>query len=287
VRKRRDGNLKIDGPLKDQLEADGAVKGVAGDRQFVTALARGLEILRAFEPGDGPLGNQELAERTGLPKATISRLTYTLSALGYITYLERLGKYQLATPVLALGYASLAGMEIRLSARTQMQELADRESVSVALGGRDRMSMLYLQTCHPESLATLRLEIGARVPLETTSIGLAFLCALPDGERGYLVERIRERSGNDWPEVHDGIEQAREDIASKGFCTSFGQWRSDVNAVGVPLVPRDGAPVMAFNCGGPAFMLDKERMEQEVGPRLVDLVRRITSTRGESRWAAG
>ncbi len=282
MRKRRDGNQKLDGALKDQLQADGVIQGVAGDRQFVTALARGLEILRAFEPGDGPLGNQELAERTGLPKATISRLTYTLSALGYIAYLERLGKYQLGTPVLALGYASLAGMEIRHTARAAMQELADRESVSVALGGRDRMSMRYLQTCHPESLATLRLEIGARVPLESTSIGLAFLCALPEGERGYLLERIEERSGKDWPEIKEGIARAEEDIANKGFCTSFGQWRSDVHAVGVPLVPRDGAPVMAFNCGGPAFMLDKDRMEQEVGPRLVDLVRRVSLNRGDA-----
>ncbi|WP_246116898.1 IclR family transcriptional regulator [Denitrobaculum tricleocarpae] len=281
MRKRRDGNPKLDGSLKDQLQTDGVIKGVAGDRQFVTALARGLEILRAFEPGDGPLGNQELAERTGLPKATISRLTYTLSALGYITYLERLGKYQLGTPVLALGYASLAGMEIRQTARAAMQELADKESVSVALGGRDRMSMRYLQTCHPESLATLRLEIGARVPIESTSIGLAFLCALPEGERGYLLERIEERSGEEWPEIRDGIAQAEEDIAKKGFCTSFGKWRSDVHAVGVPLVPRDGAPVMAFNCGGPAFMLDQDRMEQEVGPRLVDLVRRLATNRGD------
>lgn len=286
MRKRRDGNPKIDGPLKDQLQADGVIQGVAGDRQFVTALARGLEILRAFEPGDGPLGNQELAERTGLPKATISRLTYTLSALGYISYLERLGKYQLGTPVLALGYASLAGMEIRQTARAAMQELADKESVSVALGGRDRMSMRYLQTCHPESLATLRLEIGARVPLESTSIGLAFLCALPEGERGYLLDRIEERSGKDWPEIKEGIAQAEEDIARKGFCTSFGQWRSDVHAVGVPLVPRDGSPVMAFNCGGPAFMLDKDRMEQEIGPRLVDLVRRLPSSRGDNSLQA-
>ena len=281
MRKRRDGNPKLEGALKDQLLADGAIKGVAGDRQFVTALARGLEILRAFEPGDGPLGNQELAERTGLPKATISRLTYTLSALGYITYLERLGKYQLGTPVLALGYASLAGMEIRQTARPAMQELAERESVSVALAGRDRMSMRYLQTCHPESLATLRLEIGARVPIESTSIGLAFLSALPQGERGYLMERIEERSGSDWPEISDGIAQAEEDISKKGFCTSFGKWRSDVHAVGVPLVPRDGAAVMAFNCGGPAFMLDKDRMEQDVGPRLVDLVRRVAANRGD------
>ena len=51
------------------------------DRKFVVALARGLEVLRAFTPSEGLLGNQEIAARTGLPKATVSRLTYTLTML--------------------------------------------------------------------------------------------------------------------------------------------------------------------------------------------------------------
>ena len=67
------------------------------DRQFVTALARGLEVLRAFGPGSGPLGNQEIAEFAGLPKPTVSRLTHTLTKLGYLNYLPRLGKYELGT----------------------------------------------------------------------------------------------------------------------------------------------------------------------------------------------
>ncbi|HYM36238.1 MAG TPA: helix-turn-helix domain-containing protein, partial [Steroidobacteraceae bacterium] len=48
-----------------------------GDRQFVAALARGLAILRCFRLGDRYLGNQEIAKRAGLPKPTVSRLTYT------------------------------------------------------------------------------------------------------------------------------------------------------------------------------------------------------------------
>src|SRR6266571_2034005 len=48
----------------------------AHDRKFVVALARGLDVLRAFTPNEGLLGNQEIVTRTGLPKATVSRLTY-------------------------------------------------------------------------------------------------------------------------------------------------------------------------------------------------------------------
>ena len=35
------------------------------DRHFVTALARGLEILRCFRPGEASLTNSEMAKRTG------------------------------------------------------------------------------------------------------------------------------------------------------------------------------------------------------------------------------
>jgi hypothetical protein len=66
------------------------------DRKFVVALARGLEVLRAFRADDGFLGNLEIAERTGLPKPTVTRLTYTLCELGYLAQVPRLGKYRLA-----------------------------------------------------------------------------------------------------------------------------------------------------------------------------------------------
>ena len=80
-------------------------KKVATDRSFVVALSRGLDVLRAFQPNDGLLGNQEIAARTKLPKPTISRLTYTLTKLGYLTPVPRFEKYQLAPAALALGYS--------------------------------------------------------------------------------------------------------------------------------------------------------------------------------------
>ncbi|WP_434624158.1 IclR family transcriptional regulator [Azospirillum sp. B2RO_4] len=115
------------------------------DPRFVTALARGLELLRAFRRNESMLGNLELAQRTGLPKPTVSRLTYTLSKLGYLAYDQNTGKYRLGTSVLAP--RRLSGMGIRQVARPLMQELADQTGLAVALGGRDRLSMIYLECC--------------------------------------------------------------------------------------------------------------------------------------------
>ncbi|HRN98968.1 MAG TPA: helix-turn-helix domain-containing protein, partial [Flavobacterium sp.] len=75
-------------------------------------------------PADTALGNQELAERSGLPNSTVSRLTYTLSKLGYLVYLEETGKYRMGVPVLGLGYACLSGLKVREVAQPYLDALA-------------------------------------------------------------------------------------------------------------------------------------------------------------------
>lgn len=255
-------------------------RGTMKDRQFVTALARGLEVLRAFVPNEGPLGNGEISGRTGLPKATVARLTHTLTRLGYLTFLERLEKYQLGTAVLSLGYATLANLGIRLIARPFMQELADYARASVSMGSRDRLNMVYIEHCRPDAPITLRLDLGSRIPVATTAMGRALIAALPEEERRYLLEHIAAADPKNWPRVRAGIEQAVADYASRGFTVSVGDWQPDVHAVGTAFQPPDGSPVLALNCGGPAFLYDRKRLISDLGPRLVNLVRNIEAVSG-------
>jgi DNA-binding IclR family transcriptional regulator len=245
------------------------------DRQFVNALARGLEILRCFRPGEQFLTNAELSNRTGIPKPTISRLTYTLTKLGYLTHVESLGKYQLGAGVLALGYRMLSGIDIRKLARPLMQELAEYAQASVSLGTRDRLNMVYVESCRSSANVTLKLDVGSLIPLATTAMGKALLCVLPQSERDYLMDHIRLGDEDNWPTIKAGIEQGFRHYQERGFCISAGAWQTDVHAVGVALPGLDGAQPMAFNCGGPAFLLPRARLEEDFGPRLVQLVKKI------------
>ena len=149
------------------------------DRKFVTSLARGLEVLRAFTPSEGTLGNRDIAQRTGLPKPTVSRLTYTLTKLGYLTHIERIGKYQLAAGALAIGYSTLSNMRIRQIARPYMEELARFANASVALGTRDRLNVIYVEYCRGPSSVLQRVDLGSRLPLATTAMGRAIIGVLP------------------------------------------------------------------------------------------------------------
>lgn len=245
------------------------------DRQFITAIARGLEVLRAFQPGDGFLGNLEIAERTKLPKPTIARITHTLTTLGYLEYNRRLEKYTLGTPVLSLGYACLSNFGLRRIARPHMQELADFANASVALGNRDRLNLSYLELAHGSSTVSLRLEVGARIPIYRSAMGMAYLHALPESEREFLVAAIRKHDEKEFPKFKKRMSQAFNELEKTGFCVSLGTFERTVNGVGAALTTRDNGSVYAFNCSGPSFHMTEEFIRESVGPRLVAMVRNI------------
>lgn len=244
------------------------------DRQFVTALARGLELLRCFTPRESLLGNQELAKKTGLPKPTVSRLTHTLTRLGYLRHLPHSGKYQLEVGVMSFGYAMLSNLSIRALARPLMEEMAGYAKAAVAMAARDRLSMVYLDVVHGEANLTMRRQVGSHLSLHRSAIGWACLAAMPEDEREFILGHIRKRHPEDWPEVRKGLERAFRDYADYGFCLSLGEWQRDVNAVGVAL-HHESHGLLAFNCGGPSFHLKREKLEDDIGPRLLHMVHNI------------
>lgn len=251
------------------------------DRQFVTALARGLEILRCFEPKERHLGITEMARRTGIPKPTVSRLAGTLAKLGYLDFSQELGKYRLGSGVLSLGYSMLSNLDVRQVAKPAMQELAEYSQASVSIGVRDRLSMVYVETIRSSSPIILQRGIGSRMPVATTAMGRAYLAGLADAERNFLLDQIRLRNEHEWPRIKAGIEQALRDYADHGYCISMSDWDKGTCGVGVPFCGPDGG-MMAFNCGGPAFMLTRDRLESDIGPRLVSLVKRVSGSMGRT-----
>ena len=261
-------------PLEDG--EDSATK----DRNFVTALSRGLELLRAFGAGEEYLGNAELSSRTGIPRPTVSRLTYTLKELGYLQHNQRLEKYRLGAGVLALGYRYLASKGIRDIARPLMQHLADATDCAVALGTADRHSMTYVEVCQGSGPLVMRLETGARIPMATTAIGRAWLCGIPTERRMQLMNEMRLRAPDNWPAIEQSINKSLDEYATYGFCLSEGDWEREVSAVAIPLILEGGAEVMAINCGGSSLRLSHRVLMENLGPRLKDLIEQIKKSLG-------
>lgn len=246
----------------------------------VSALERGIAVLRCFDETRRFLGPTDLAKLTGIPRPTVTRLASTLVTLGLLKMDPQSERFMLGAGVVTLARAFLAGLDIRAVARPHMQALAEQFGGSVYLAVRDGMEMVLIEACRSRSsmLAT-RLDVGSRVPMANAALGRAYLAAMPAGERAQLIEALRLARGSDWAALAPGLQRALDDATSLGYCLSAGEFHREINSVSVPLVGPDGE-VMALNCGGAAYAFTEERLRLELAPRLIAIALKIADEIG-------
>lgn len=261
--------------MVDDLEL--AANDPEKDRNFITALARGLDILRAYRHGETELTNTDFAERTGLPKPTVSRLTYTLCQLDYLTVDRQSGGYRLGAGVLQLGFGVLAGMEMTRRAQAVMRDLQSGPNTytTSALAERHRVRAVYVAVHASEEDISLQLHVGSRLPLFQSAIGRAMLVAMPPEEHDRILALANVDDPDGDAERRGHLDTALGQFRAQGFVTGYGQWRPDVNGIAVPVTSLDGRRVWGLNVGGPSFHVTSEELEEVYAPRLIDAARAL------------
>lgn len=252
-------------------------------RDFVASLAKGLELLEAFEHGE-LLGNQELVARTGLPKATVSRLAGTLTELGYLRLDERTRKYMIGARLLGMGASVQHHLGVQRAARPYMEALSAEMDISVILGVGDRTSLIFLDLVRPARYLLDRTSTGGSLmPIESTSIGLAYLVKSPVNERMRILDSLRQHyCAARWKEVRHTIETAHADYDKFGFVVSQHADPQSVSGVGVPMT-LGSRGLYAFSCAGSSGDLPRNRLVNILGPRLVEMVEKVRSALLRSR----
>ena len=235
----------------------------AKDRNFVTALARGLDVLRVYRPGEVALSNNDIAERTGLPKPTISRLTHTLCKLDYLVVDPSSGNYRLGAGVLRLGFGVLSSLP--------------NSYVTVAMGERHRTEVVYVAVHRSREDVSLSMHVGSRLPLFESAMGRAILVAMPEAKRDALFDEIRTGDPDLFQRRHAGFKAAQEEYERLGYCTGYGDWRRDVNGIAVPVRSLDDGRVFAVNVGGPSFHVKKKHLETQYAERLIEVSEMLSS----------
>lgn len=249
------------------------------DRNFVTALARGLEILRCFRRGDLTLTNSDFSERTGLPKATISRLTHTLCELDYLVADTRVGTYRLSAGVLRLGFSRLAAMDMRDRAKHEMHALrmdGPNPFITVALGEQHRTEVIYLATESSTEEVTLLMRVGSRLPLFHSAMGKAILALTPEERCEQIFGFARMEGADVEEEARKQYKDAVSEYAAKGYCTGYGNWRSDVNGIAVPVHSLSDGRVYGLNVGGPSYRVKPKQLETVYAERLLKVAEAIS-----------
>lgn len=233
-------------PKSRALAADATGDSIQRGTQ---TLGRALSVLKAFGGQAGPLTNAELVWRTGYSKASISRITATLVALGYLNRASDGVRFQIGMRGPQLGHTYRANNPVHVLARPLMQAFADLHDTSVALAVGDGTDVLYIEYCKSPRIATLRLEVGNRMPMEVTSIGRAYLWAQPEPERERLLTDIRLKGDGRNIRALEQTYLAFEHLERLGYCMASGEYQRDAYGISVPVHLGEPAVPLALNCG--------------------------------------
>ena len=237
---------------------------------------RGLEVLRAFRAERAPLSNAELVRRTGLPKATVSRLTGTLIRIGFLRRVSGGRRFELSAGALSIGHAYLEVNPVTRIVNPYMQKLADKLDLCVALAIPDHLDMLYIACRTSAKIATLRLGVGTLLPMETTSVGRAYLYALPEAERNERIARILESAGKGADVVRKNLDAAFDDLRKTGVCMAVGEYQRNAYGIALPLKAGRSNTLMTLNCGAVELEPDMTAIRKRVIPELHAAARKVT-----------
>lgn len=265
----------------DQLEtgadnaADAAIEAPNEDRDYVTSLARGLEVIRAFNRSKSSMTLSEVAERTAMTRAAVRRFLLTLVREGYAS---TDGKYfQLRPKVLELGFSLLASMDITEIMQPVVDELAQRLQESVFVAVLDEDHVRYVARATSQRVVSIGINIGSRAPAHAVSTGRVLLAGLPEEKLnayldGVTIEKITPHTVTSKVQLASLIEETRR----QGWSIVDQELEVGLRSISAPIRNRSGETVAALNVCCPSVRLTTKEMQAQILPELLDAASRIS-----------
>jgi IclR family pca regulon transcriptional regulator len=235
---------------------------------FIEALARGLDVLKAFRPGVPAMTLSEVASAAGLARPTARRVLLTLEHLGYV----RTGRdgFRLTPRVLELGVAYVRSTGLWDVARPHLEALVRRTGESSSIAQLDGSDVVYVARVAVPKLVTLAVDIGTRFPALPTSLGKVLLADLtgPEVER-VLAEPSRSGVEPRWrpdPAERDAVLRR---VRAQGWALTDEQLAPGIRSVAAPLRDGSGRVVAALNVTVHAAETSVETLTAEHLPLLL------------------
>jgi len=248
---------------------------------FIEAIARGLDVIRAFGPGQPVMSLAGVAGASGLPRPTARRILLTLEQLGYVRQVGA-GGYELTPRVLDLGMSYVLSRGLWEVARPHMEALVSRTRESSSIAQLDGSDIVYVARVAVPKIVTLAVTIGTRFPAMQTSLGKVLLAALPLTEaEQVLAEPSRSGITPRWqPDATERAASLRE-VRARGWALTDEQLAPGIRSVAVPLRDGDGRVIAALNVNSHAAETPLEVLTGKHLPLLLQTAGAISAD-----WAA-
>ncbi|MFC8848285.1 MULTISPECIES: IclR family transcriptional regulator C-terminal domain-containing protein [unclassified Micromonospora] len=235
---------------------------------FIEALARGLDVLRCFRPGQAVMTLSEVAGVTGLARPTVRRILLTLEELGYVRVADR--GYALTPRVLELGMTYINSLTMWDVARPHMQRLVGQTGESTSMAQLDGGDIVYVARVAVPKIVTLAVTIGTRFPAPATSMGKVLLAALDPADLDrVLAEPTRSGVVSRWQPDRAELGRALRDVRAKGWALADQDLAPGIRSVATGVRNGDGRIVAALNVTVHAADTSVETLVDEHLPRLL------------------
>ncbi|MFE6645590.1 IclR family transcriptional regulator C-terminal domain-containing protein [Nocardioides sp. NPDC057772] len=243
---------------------------------FVEAVARGLDLIRAFDPANPSMSLTELATAAGLARPTASRILYTLETLGYV---RSTGSGFALTPrVLELGMSYIQQADIWDLTRPHLQRLVSQTHESSSVAQLDGSDIVYVARVAVPKLIALVVRIGTKFPAPATSLGKVLLAGLPEDEvSAVLAEPTRSGIESRWkPDLPELLDELRR-VRAQGWALTDEQLAPGIRSVAAPIRDGSGKTCAAVNVTVHAAETPTEVLVDEHLPRLLATAAAISS----------
>jgi IclR family pca regulon transcriptional regulator len=255
--------------------SDESEQGSLNPRDYVSSLARGLEVLRAFNRTRRKMTLSEVASETGNTRAGARRILLTLVREGYAVADGKL--FDLTPQVLELGFSVLSSKGVWDIARPFIDHLSDEIQESVSAAILDKSDVVYVTGAQYHRIISVGIIVGGRFPAAQTATGRILLAAQPEESWARMIEGLQLKKMTDRT-VTDPTEFRRilEDVREKGWCLVDQELEIGLMSIAVPVYNSNGLVVGAINVGVPTVRMTPEALVKVILPKLQDTVANIS-----------
>jgi IclR family pca regulon transcriptional regulator len=254
--------------MRTRAIPDQATKTVDSDsRAYVTALARGLSVLKAFDDQNARLSLSDVARIAGLPRASARRALLTLESLGYVENEGRV--FSLSPQVLTLARAYLASSPVPRVAQGFLENVSETLGQSCSLSILNGEEVIYIARSTRKRIGSLHRDVGAHLPAHCTSMGRVLLAATSDAEIGAFLTRVTLRSFTPYT-VTDKTELLAilEKVRRNGYSLLDQELEIDLRSIAVPVKNASGRVIAAMNVSAQASRTPKKQLVERFLPAL-------------------
>jgi IclR family pca regulon transcriptional regulator len=253
-----------------------------GDPDFMTSLARGLHVIRAFSGVDRRLTIADVSRATGLTRAAVRRCLYTLRELGYAATDGR--TYSLQPRILNLGYAYLSTAPIPIAAQPVLEELSERVGEATSVAVLDDGEVVYVARAATRRIVAVTLGVGSRVPAFCTALGRVLLAGMQPEQATQELSKFELVAHTRFTVTsRRRIEEIIAATRAEGFAVNDQELEIGLRAIAVPVRNVVGDIVAAMNVSAQASRVTRRELLETGLPLLKAAAERLGNQLPPSR----